>query len=127
MELKNKLAVDSNERTKKVLRERIENIYEETQRTMTIKYYENIIARLIDEKEVDKYREKFLNNKKYIGERIQQENNTVGCFEEYKPIIMNELDQRLIKINKKKQRQALVSYNNKLMRIIRKTISYLFN
>lgn len=127
LELINKLTVTSNEKTEEILIKKIEDIYEDTQRIIIVKYYTNIAPRLVDEKEVDSFIEKFLNSKEYIGERIGQEFSSVGYFEEYKEIVVKELDQRLMKINKERQRQALVVYNNKLINFLKKKFSYFFN
>lgn len=127
LDLKNKLITNSKEKIKRELEEKIKNIYEETQKIITIKYYKNISLRLVNEKEIDNYIEKFLNSKGYFGEENNQDFNTVTFFEEYKKIVMSELDQRLMKINKEKQRHALVVYNNKLINFLKKKISYFFN
>lgn len=127
LDLKNKIISTSNEKIRESLKQKMEIIYEETQGIMINKYYENIASRLVDEKEVDKYREKFLKSKEYIGERVEQEYNTVSFFEEYKQNVMSLLDQSLVKINKEKQKRALVIYNNKLINFLKRKISYFFN
>ena len=127
LELKNKIISTSNEKIRESLKQKIEIIYEETQGIMINKYYENIASRLVEEKEVDKYREKFLKSKEYIGERVEQKYNTVSFFEEYKQNVMSLLDQSLIKINKEKQKRALIIYNNKLINFLKRKISYFFN
>ena len=127
LDLKNKIVSISNKILKEELEQKIERIYEETQGIMINKYYESIASRLVDEKEVDEYREKFFNSKEYVGERVDKKYDAVSFFEEYKSNVMNTLDQRLIKINKEKQKRALVIYNNKLINFLKRKISYFFN
>lgn len=127
LHLKNKLILTTSLERKKELEKKIKFIYEDTQKIINVKYYKNISTRLVDEKEVDFYREKFLNSKEYIGEENRKEFGENTYFEEYKEIIIKELNQRLVKINKEKQRNALIAYNNKLINFIKRKISYFFN
>ena len=127
LHLKNKLILTTSLERKKELEKKIKFIYEDTQKIINVKYYKNISTRLVDEKEVDFYREKFLNSKEYIGEENRKKFGENTYFEEYKEIIIKELNQRLVKINKEKQRNALIAYNNKLINFIKRKISYFFN
>ena len=94
---------------------------------MLIKYYEQVIPRLTTEKEVDSYIEKLSNNKVYLGMEEKEEFAGTNFYERNKEMIIQKLDKQLIKINKQKQKKALLVYNNKLKKFLKKTISYLWN
>lgn len=88
---------------------------------MLMKYYEQVIPRLTTEKEIDFYIEKLLNNKEYLGMEEKEEFTGTNFYEDYKEIIINKFNKQLIKINKQKQRKALLVYNNKIKEL-KKTI-----
>ena len=127
LEMRNKLSTESNEQTKIELEKKIYNIYIETQEFMLNKYYEQVIPRLTTEKEVDSYIEKLSNNKVYLGMEEKEEFAKTNFYERTKEMIIQKLDKQLIKINKQKQKKALLVYNNKLKKFLEKTISYLWN
>lgn len=127
LEIRNKLSTETNEQVKSKLEKKIYDIYLETQELMLIKYYEQIIPRLTTEKEVDFYIEKLLKNKVYLGMEEKEEFTGTNFYERNKEIIMERFNQQLTKINKQKQRKALIVYNHKIKEFLKKTISYFWN
>ena len=127
LEIRNKLSTETNEQVKSKLEKKIYDIYLETQELMLIKYYEQIIPRLTTEKEVDFYIEKLLKNKVYLGMEEKEEFTGTNFYERNKEIIMERFNQQLTKINKQKQRKALIVYNHKIKEFFKKTISYFWN
>lgn len=125
LDIKTKMTLE-NSKKEELEKEAVE-IYKETQKMMIIKYYFNIVSLATEEKEIDLYIEKLLENKEYIGIDENKEFSGANLFDEYKKVIMEKINKQLIKINKEKQRKALVKYNNKLIRFLKRTISYLFN
>ena len=127
LEIRNKLSVETNEQLRKELEKKVYNMYIETQELMVVKYYEQVIPRLTTEKEIDFYIEKLLNNKSYLGMEEKEEFTGTNFYERNKESIMERFNKQLTKINKKKQRKALVIYNHKIKEFFKKTISYFWN
>lgn len=127
LDLKTKIVLETNETKKEELEKELIEIYKETQKMMIIKYYQNIISQVSEEREIDFYIEKLEKNKECIGIDESKAFTGESLYDEYKQIIMEKINKQLIKINKEKQRKALVKYNNKLIRFLKRTISYLFN
>lgn len=127
LDIKTKIILENNEAKKEELEKEVIETYTETQKMMILKYYENIISTLEEEKEVEFYLEKLSKNKEYIGIDKTKEFSGSSLFDEYQQEITEKANKQLIKINKQKQRKALVKYNNKLIRFLKRTISYLFN
>lgn len=127
LEIRNKLSVETNEQARKELEKKVYNVYIETQELMLIKYYEQVIPRLTTVKEIDFYIEKLLKNKSCLGMEEREEFTGTNFYERNKEIIMKRFNKQLTKINKKKQRKALVVYNNKIKEFLKKTISYFWN
>ena len=103
----------------------IANTYLNTQNAILSEYYNQIIPKAKTQEEIDFYYNKYIQNKEYIG--IVENNEKVDFYEDYKTIIQSKLDKQLIKINKEKQKNALIKYNNKLIEFFKRTISYLIN
>lgn len=127
LEIRNKLSVETNEQDREALEKKVYNIYMETQEFMLMKYYEQVIPRLTTAKEIDFYIEKLLKNKSCLGMEEKEEFTGTNFYERNKEIIMKKFDKQLIKINKQKQRKALLVYNNKIKEFLKKTISYFWN
>ena len=124
LEINNKIAIELNEKLKTKFEEKACEIYKSTEELMLTKYYDQIVSRLITEKEIDAYTEKLVKNREYLG--IEDLNNE-NFYERYKIIATEKLDRQLMKINKAKQKNALTIYNNKIKEFLKKTISYLWN
>lgn len=126
LEQKNKLFKQKQKGNIEVdLEKRISNIYLDTQKIILSKYYDQIIQKLTTQEEIDFCLNKYIKNKEFIGNRTN--NEEINFYDEYQFIVQSKLDKQLVKINKEKQKNALVKYNNKLIEFFKKTISYLFN
>lgn len=127
LDLKTKISLETNKDKKQELEIEAQEVYLDTQKMMIIKYYQNIILRINDEKEIEHYMNKFYENKELLGLDKTKEFTGENLFDEYKKVIMDKFNKQIIKINKEKQKKALIIYNNKLIRFLKRTISYLFN
>ena len=126
LEIKNKLFADKQKGNIKIdFENKIANTYLNTQNAILSEYYNQIIPKAKTQEEIDFYYNKYIQNKEYIG--IVENNEKVDFYEDYKTIIQSKLDKQLIKINKEKQKNALIKYNNKLIEFFKRTISYLIN
>lgn len=126
LEIKNKLFADKQKGNIKVeFENKIANTYLNTQNAILSEYFKQIIPKIKTQEEIDFYHNKYIEYKEYIG--ILENNEKIDFYEEYKTIIQSKFDKQLIKINKEKQKNALVKYNNKLIEFFKRTISYLLN
>lgn len=126
LEQKNKLFEEKQKGNIEIgLEKRISDIYLDTQNTILSKYYDKIVQNLTTQKEIDFYLNKYTKNREYIG--IKESREEINFYDEYQPIVQSKFDKQLMKINKEKQKNALVKYNNRLIEFFKKTISYLFN
>lgn len=127
LEFRNKLATIDNLKNRQKIEKNIYDTYLQTQELMFFKFYNQAIPRITEQKEIDLYLNKLLNNERYLGIEEKDEFTGINFYEEGKKIIISQLDNQLVKINKQKQKKALLVYNNKIREFLKRAISYLFN
>lgn len=125
IELNNLLNSETNMEKAIELQNQIANCYDETQNMIFSTYFEKICPKINSAREVDIYMEKAIKCKNIRGKTIQDGFLIDDFYDAKIKEIVSALDKKLYAINKAKSRNTLLIVSqDKIMRFIRRILSY---